>query len=620
MKNKKIVIGIIIAIILITCAGCGTNRMDHSHNYTASVTAPSCTEKGYTTYTCACGDSYIDDEAEATGHTAASISAVSNLENPVAAMTVQAGDISVTGICGVCGESFAVTEGIGLENAVLGLGDNTITVKCGELSATLTINVGAGNTVLDAIVSDDAYVSSDNKDNEYTDRNELGTNSSSFRAYFRVNISDILSNDLFTANKDNARVQLTLAITSGKVTDDTTVTLKAYAPAAGVTDIPFSNLTWNSIDNKKEPVGEYSQLHWHNGTVLVSGGAGYNVSADDGHITITLGYSQIADFVDENGNILLAFATNTEGLKVGSLENKNEANRPVVKVILSDEHFHVFDQEVAEGKYLVSANCKEKAKYHKSCACGEAGTETFMYGNVIDHTYGELIPQKDATCTEDGMKAHYRCTVCGKYFLEKNGVKKLVSAKDLKISAGHDYKLIPQKDATCTTDGNNKYFKCADCGKYFDADKKETTKEAQTIAALGHTYSELIPQVDATCTTDGMKEHYRCTVCQKYFVEKDGQKVATSVGSLKIPAGHTYKLVHKQQAPTCTKQGWNKLYKCGDCSKYFDADKNETTKDVQRIPALDHTEETIPGKAATCTEPGLTDGKKCTVCNKTTVA
>ena len=32
-----------------------------------------------------------------------------------------------------------------------------------------------------------------------------------------------------------------------------------------------------------------------------------------------------------------------------------------------------------------------------------------------------------------------------------------------------------------------------------------------------------------------------------------------------------------------------------------------------------HTNETIPGKAATCTEAGLTDGQKCTTCGKTTV-
>ena len=41
---------------------------EHQHEYTAVVTAPTCTDKGYTTYTCACGDSYVADEVEATGH------------------------------------------------------------------------------------------------------------------------------------------------------------------------------------------------------------------------------------------------------------------------------------------------------------------------------------------------------------------------------------------------------------------------------------------------------------------------------------------------------------------------------------------------------------------------
>ena len=41
----------------------------HEHSYTAVVTAPTCTEQGYTTYTCACGDSYVDDYTDALGHT-----------------------------------------------------------------------------------------------------------------------------------------------------------------------------------------------------------------------------------------------------------------------------------------------------------------------------------------------------------------------------------------------------------------------------------------------------------------------------------------------------------------------------------------------------------------------
>ena len=40
----------------------------HAHSYTAVVTEPTCTEPGYTTYTCSCGDSYVADETPALGH------------------------------------------------------------------------------------------------------------------------------------------------------------------------------------------------------------------------------------------------------------------------------------------------------------------------------------------------------------------------------------------------------------------------------------------------------------------------------------------------------------------------------------------------------------------------
>lgn len=38
------------------------------HEYLPKVTAPTCTEAGYTTYTCACGKSYTDDVEPAAGH------------------------------------------------------------------------------------------------------------------------------------------------------------------------------------------------------------------------------------------------------------------------------------------------------------------------------------------------------------------------------------------------------------------------------------------------------------------------------------------------------------------------------------------------------------------------
>ena len=41
---------------------------EHEHEYQAVVTEPTCTEPGFTTYTCECGDSYVADETPALGH------------------------------------------------------------------------------------------------------------------------------------------------------------------------------------------------------------------------------------------------------------------------------------------------------------------------------------------------------------------------------------------------------------------------------------------------------------------------------------------------------------------------------------------------------------------------
>ena len=44
------------------------NYASHTHSYKDVVTAPTCTAKGYTTHTCACGDSYVDTYVDALGH------------------------------------------------------------------------------------------------------------------------------------------------------------------------------------------------------------------------------------------------------------------------------------------------------------------------------------------------------------------------------------------------------------------------------------------------------------------------------------------------------------------------------------------------------------------------
>ena len=63
--------------MVVYCERCGSelSRIGYSidelgHDYVGMVTDPTCTEQGYTTYTCTrCGDTYVDDYTSATGHT-----------------------------------------------------------------------------------------------------------------------------------------------------------------------------------------------------------------------------------------------------------------------------------------------------------------------------------------------------------------------------------------------------------------------------------------------------------------------------------------------------------------------------------------------------------------------
>ncbi|MBQ8428154.1 MAG: hypothetical protein IJX18_02745, partial [Clostridia bacterium] len=68
--KKKWLIALLSGFCALTAVGfsaCGGGG-DHTHAYTDAVTAPTCTEDGYTTHTCECGDSYVDTYVDELGH------------------------------------------------------------------------------------------------------------------------------------------------------------------------------------------------------------------------------------------------------------------------------------------------------------------------------------------------------------------------------------------------------------------------------------------------------------------------------------------------------------------------------------------------------------------------
>ncbi|MBQ4549494.1 MAG: S-layer homology domain-containing protein [Oscillospiraceae bacterium] len=120
-----------------------------------------------------------------------------------------------------------------------------------------------------------------------------------------------------------------------------------------------------------------------------------------------------------------------------------------------------------------------------------------------------------------------------------------------------------------------------------------------------HTPGEAVREnnVDPTCTTEGSYDSViRCAEC--------GEVISRETVIVPVIA-HTEEVI-PAVAPTCSETGLTEGKKCSVCGEILEAQ--------EVVEKLAHTEEIIPGKDATCTETGLTEGKKCSVCGEILVA
>lgn len=92
---------------------------------------------------------------------------------------------------------------------------------------------------------------------------------------------------------------------------------------------------------------------------------------------------------------------------------------------------------------------------------------------------------------------------------------------------------------------------------------------------------------------------YEENIVIEFSVEKDEEPEPVHT--------HTEEVI-KGTPATCTEKGLTDGKKCSVCGEIL-----EEQKEIEKLP---HTEEVIKGTPATCTEKGLTEGKKCSVCGE----
>ena len=226
-----------------------------------------------------------------------------------------------------------------------------------------------------------------------------------------------------------------------------------------------------------------------------------------------------------------------------------------------------------------------------------------------NHLLAQKTEAKAPTCTQPGNDAYWHCADCGKYFADKNGDMDTAKAYDtnasfLKSALDHDFteKLVDdahlKTGATCT-EAAVYYYDCSRCDTHSTADTYSYG------GPLGHDFTEKLVddahlKTGATCT-EAAVYYYDCSRCDMHSADKtftDGD-----------PLGHSYTKEdtgadHLKSAATCTEDAvyYKSCERCG---------KNGTETFIAADTALGHSytrEDTGAAhlkSAATCTEDAV---------------
>ncbi|MBR3805417.1 MAG: leucine-rich repeat protein [Clostridia bacterium] len=218
------------------------------------------------------------------------------------------------------------------------------------------------------------------------------------------------------------------------------------------------------------------------------------------------------------------------------------------------------------------------------------------------HTPSDWIEDVAATCKAVGSK-HKECTEC-------EAVLETIEIEKLTTHTPADAVKEDFVDSTCEAAGSyNSVVYCSVCGE-------NILSEAKTVEKKAHTPSGWIEDTPATCKSEGSK-HKECTECEEVLETEEIEKLTTHTYTNdmdidcnvcgEISCQHNNTTIIPGKSASCSENGLTDGLFCNDCKQ---------TVVAQTVIPASHKEIIIPRIDPECNQCGWTEGKECELCYK----